>query len=67
MRKLKKVVLLLLTVAVISLGLTGCKGDNEHPTGEHPTSEHPTSEHPSAADAPNVPAAPEHPTGEHPR
>ena len=57
----KKIVVLALIVAVVSLGLTGCKDKSEpssveqpsketiseeHPTSEHPTSEHPTSEHP---------------------
>jgi hypothetical protein len=66
MKKVRKVLALLLTVAVISLGLAGCKGESEHPTGEHPSSEHPSSEHPSAEDAPNAPPAGEHPSSENP-
>jgi len=66
MQKLRKVLALLLTVTVISFGLTGCKGESEPPTGEHPTSEHPSTEHPSAEDAPNAPPAGEHPSSEHP-
>ena len=46
MKKLRKVLVLLLTVAVISLGLTGCKGESKPASGEHPSSEHPSSEHP---------------------
>ena len=40
MNKLKKVFVLVLIVAVVSLGLAGCKdkSEHEHPTGgEHPT------------------------------
>lgn len=46
MKKIRKVLLLVLSVAVISFGLAGCGGDDEEPPAEHPTSEHPTSEHP---------------------
>jgi len=67
MKKLRQVLVLLLTVSVISLSLTGCKGDSEQPSGEHPSSEHPSSEHPSAEDSPNAPPAGEHPSGEHPQ
>ena len=62
MNKLKKVFVLVLIVAVVSLGLTGCKKKSEHPSVDHPSSEHPskeapTEEHPSS----------EHPSGEHPK
>jgi len=62
MNKVKKIFVLVLIVAVVSLGLTGCKDKSEHPSGEHPTSEHPSKEtkseeHPTS----------EHPTGEHPK
>ena len=62
MNKVKKIFILVLIVAVVSLGLTGCKDKSEHPSGEHPTSEHPSKEtkseeHPTS----------EHPTGEHPK
>ena len=62
MNKVKKVFVLVLIAAVVSLGLTGCKKDSEHPSGDHPSSEHPskeapTEEHPTS----------EHPTGEHPK
>ena len=72
MKKLRKVLVLLLTVAVVSLGLTGCKGESEQPSGEHPSSEHPStehpsSEHPSAEDSPNAPPSGEHPSSEHPQ
>ena len=52
MNKMKKVFVLLLIVAVVSLGLTGCKGKSEPPPEETPSQEHPTEEHP---------------TGEHPK
>jgi hypothetical protein len=62
MKKLKKLFVLVLVAAVVSLGLAGCKNSHEHPTGDHPSSEHPTEEtsteeHPSS----------EHPAGEHPK
>jgi hypothetical protein len=47
MSKVKKVFMLVLIVAVVSLGLMGCKEKKEHPTGdEHPSTEHPSGEHP---------------------
>lgn len=62
MNKVKKILVLVLIAAVVSLGMIGCNGKSEHPTGEHPSSEHPskeapTEEHPSS----------ERPTGEHPK
>jgi hypothetical protein len=59
MNKLKKIFVLVLIIAVASLGLTGCKKDkSEHPAGEHPSKEAAPGEHPS----PN-----EHPSSEHPQ
>ena len=47
MNTVKKVAMLLLIAAVVSLGLTGCnEKESEHPVGEHPASEQP-SEHPT--------------------
>ena len=62
MNKLKILFVLALIVVVVSLGLTGCKDNSEHPSGDHPSSEHPSKEtvsddHPSG----------EHPSGEHPK
>jgi hypothetical protein len=59
MNKVKKLLVLVLVAAVVSLGLMGCKSksEGEHPTGEHPSSEHPSEETPSE----------EHPAGEHPK
>ena len=73
MKNVKKLLVLVLIAAVLSLGLTGCKDKSEHPTGEHPSAEgvkeaaedaaekaadeHPTGEHPAG----------KHPTGEHPQ
>ncbi len=57
MNKAKKLFVLLLIAAVVSLGLVGCKKHGEHPSGDHPSSEHPSEEHPTG----------EHPTGEHPK
>ncbi len=50
MNKVKKIFALLLIVAVISLGLIGCKDKSEHPTGEgeHPAKEAPAKEHPDS-------------------
>lgn len=61
MKNMKKVFVLLLSVAVVSFGLIGCdKGvskpkngdtkssevDNKKADSEHPVGEHPTGEHP---------------------
>ena len=61
MKNVKKVFVLVLSVAVGSFGLIGCKGeskpptektksskdvDNKKPDSEHPAGEHPTGEHP---------------------
>ncbi|MHC4500503.1 MAG: hypothetical protein ACYS21_15495 [Planctomycetota bacterium] len=62
MNKLRKIFVLLLIAAVVSLGLAGCKDNHEHPTGEHPSSEHPTEETPSEEHP-----SKEHPSGEHPK
>ena len=43
----KKIFMLVVIAAVISLGLAGCKDKtDEHPNGDHPAKEHPTGEHP---------------------
>ena len=57
MNRLKKIVMLVLIVAVASFGLVGCKDKKEHPTGDHPSKEAPSEEHPTT----------EHPAGEHPK
>ena len=58
MNKFKKLIVLLLVVAVGSLGLIGCKDKADHPTGnDHPSTETATEENP----------APDHPKGEHPK
>lgn len=62
MNTLKKIFLVLLIAAVVSLGLTGCKQKSEHPSGDHPSGEHPAEETP----AEETPAE-EHPSGEHPK
>jgi hypothetical protein len=78
MNKLKKVFVLVLVAAVVSLGLTGCKQKNEQPAegtpssehpaaSEHPSSEHPTEETPAEEKEAEETPAGEHPTGEHPK
>ena len=62
MNKLKKVFLLVLIAAVVSLGATGCKSKSEHPEGENPSSEPPAKQTPS-----DEHPAGEHPAGEHPK
>jgi hypothetical protein len=37
----KKLLMLLLVMAVVSLGLTGCKQHHDQSSEDHPTSEHP--------------------------
>jgi uncharacterized protein involved in high-affinity Fe2+ transport len=59
--KVKKLFVLLLVAAVVSLGLTGCKEKSELPTGEHPVEEIEVEE----IEVEEVPAE-EHPAGEHP-
>ena len=61
MNKVKKLFVLVLIVAVISLGFTGCKQESDHPSkgadsneapakkapaGDHPAGDHPTGENP---------------------
>jgi hypothetical protein len=67
MNKVKKVFVLVLIAAVVSLGLTGCKKKSEHPSGDHPSSEHPTKETPSEETQTEEHPTSEHPTGEHPK
>ena len=57
MKRIKKVLVLVLVAAIVSLGFAGCKDNGEHPTSEHPTEEGSTSEHPAS----------EHPAAEHPK
>jgi hypothetical protein len=47
MNKVKKLLVLLLVAAVVSLSLTGCKSETEPPAEEPPTEETSTGEHPS--------------------
>lgn len=61
MNKVKKVLVLMLIAAVVSLGLMGCKEKGEHPSGDQLSSEHPAGEHPTE-ETPDG----EHPAGEHP-
>ena len=61
MNKLKKVFVLVLIAAVLSLGSTGCSEKSDHPSGDHPSGEHPSGETPSE----EIPSG-EHPSGEHP-
>ncbi|UCC97046.1 MAG: hypothetical protein JSW66_14515 [Phycisphaerales bacterium] len=62
MGKLRRIFVLMLIAAVVSLGVTGCESKSEQPNEEHPTSEHPTEEAPSE----EHPSS-EHPSGEHPQ
>ena len=66
-KKMKKLFILLLVAAVVSLGLTGCKEKSEQPTGEHPSTEHPTEEKAAEEKAAEEHPAGEHPSGEHPQ
>ncbi len=52
MNKMNKIFALVLIVALVSLGLTGCKDKSEHPTGDHPTTseETTTNEHPTTSE-----------------
>jgi hypothetical protein len=61
MNKVKKLFVLVLIFAVISLGFIGCEHKGDHPSGEHPSGEHPS----KGAEANEAPGG-EHPGGEHP-
>ncbi len=67
MNKVKKIFVSVLIVAVVSLGLTGCKGKSEPPAGEAPTEEHPTEETQSSEHPTKETQTEETPTGEHPK
>lgn len=62
MGTLKKIFTLVLVAAIVSIGVTGCKGESKPPADDHPSSEHPTEETPSE----EHPSS-EHPSGEHPQ
>jgi len=64
---MKKILVLLLVTAVVSLGLTACKEKSEHPTGEHPNKETAAEEHPAGEHPAKEAASEEHPAGEHPK
>jgi hypothetical protein len=81
MNKAKKAFVLVLVVAIVSLGLTSCKQKSEpagsdlpagevvseeHPTSEHPTKEAASEEHPAGEHPTKEAASEEHPTSEHP-
>jgi hypothetical protein len=66
MNKLRKIFILALVVAVVSLVFTSCKSESEHPTSDHPTEEHPTEEQPTEEHPTEEQPTEEHPTGEHP-
>ena len=57
MNKLRKIFLLVLMGAVLSISLVGCGHKNEQPSKDQPSQEQPSQEHPSS----------EHPSGEHPK
>ena len=61
MNKMKKVFVLVLVAAVVSLGLTGCKQKGEQPTEGTPASEHPTEETPTEETPAEETPAEEHP------
>ena len=72
MKKSRKIIVLMLIAAVVSLGLTGCNNENKRSSGDHPTSEHPSKktsskEHPTNEHPSKKAASEEHPTGEHPK
>jgi len=46
----------MLAAAIVSFGITGCKGKKEHPGKEHPAQKAPAGENPTDANQP-----PEHP------
>ena len=65
MNKVKKIFVLMLIVTFVSLGLTSCKDNSEHPSQKSVSKEHPTSEHP-AKEAPSE-KRPAKKTGDHPK
>ena len=65
MKKVKKIFILVLIIAFVSLGLTSCNDNGEHPSQKSVSKEHPTSEHP-AKEAPSE-KRPAKKTGDHPK
>ena len=65
MNKIKKILVLVLVAAIVSLGLTACKEKSEHPTADQPSGDQPTKETVPEEHPAEHPAG-EHPTGEHP-
>lgn len=57
MGKLRKIFMMVLIAAIVSLGIAGCKGKDEHPNKEHPSQKAPAEEHPTDGNKP----------GEHPK
>jgi hypothetical protein len=66
MNMLKKTLVLVLIATIVSLGVTGCKGNSEHPSGDHPTNDTPDKDAPDKETPDSEHPAGEHPTGEHP-
>lgn len=67
MSKVKRILVLVMIVAVASFCLTGCKEKKEHPDGEHPSKEAASEEHPAGEHPSKEAASEEHPAGEHPK
>ncbi len=63
----RKMLAAALIVAIISLGLTGCKQESESPSDEQPANEPAAKQAPAEKTPTEEAPAKEHPTGEHPR
>ena len=66
MKKLRKIIVLMLIVAVVSFALTGCSNESKHPSGDHPTKESATEEHPAGEHPAKKAESKDHPTKDHP-
>ena len=66
MNKVKKLFVLVLIVAVVSLGLIGCEDKSEPPAGDQSTKETSTKEAPAEKETAGEHPNGEQPNGEHP-
>ena len=67
MNNLKKLFVLVLVVAVASLGMIACSNKSEPTSDDHPSVEQSSDEHPSGEHPSGEQSSDEHPSSEHPK
>ena len=67
MNKIMKMFVLMLIVAFVSLGLTSCNNNGEHPSSEHPSKKVTSKEHPSGEHPAKETSDKKRTTGDHPK